>query len=312
MAPAPLPAAPLPGPVPPRLKDPGSDVWIKVLSSLDCKYSFEPQAIPCSITWRRNTASTLSAPDDSMVKTEEEKEMLVLVEPDFLKHRLSLTQSFVDAPAGSQPHLNQALPLARAKCNWERGRQQARSPAKQRPGSQPSHELSVTQREVLEALVVLQLWGNLVLQLWGNTDVLFLDTWQEFGKHVSALTKVIAKRPYKRQQEMHELPFCTAGTSGSRVRVEKDGTGLWQVWERQIQQFNRVSPATAAAIAEAHSSPSLLVQAYTECSNDERLLLLSDIPVKSDISGQDRRLGTDLPTTSTSSTDPDLVLDLMA
>lgn len=59
---------------------------------------------------------------------------------------------------------------------------------------------------------------------------------------------------------MHELPFRTAGTSGSRVRVEEDGTGLWQVWERQIQQFNRVSSATAAAVAEAHPSPSLLVQ----------------------------------------------------
>lgn len=36
-----------------------------------------------------------------------------------------------------------------------------------------------------------------VLQLWGNIEVLFLDTWQEFGQHVSALTKAIAKRPYK-------------------------------------------------------------------------------------------------------------------
>lgn len=44
------------------LKDPGSDAWVKVLSSLDCKYSFEPQAIPCSITWRRNMPNTLSTP----------------------------------------------------------------------------------------------------------------------------------------------------------------------------------------------------------------------------------------------------------
>ena len=51
------------------------------------------------------------------------------------------------------------------------------------------------------------------------------------------------------QLEMQELSFCTAGVSGKGLRVEKDGTGLWQVWKRQIQQFNRVSPATAAAIA---------------------------------------------------------------
>jgi len=44
------------------LKDPGSNTWVKVLSSLDYKYSSEPQAIPCSITWRRNTPNTLSPP----------------------------------------------------------------------------------------------------------------------------------------------------------------------------------------------------------------------------------------------------------
>uniref|UniRef100_A0A8B9B9T4 Essential meiotic structure-specific endonuclease subunit 2 n=1 Tax=Anser brachyrhynchus TaxID=132585 RepID=A0A8B9B9T4_9AVES len=261
--------------------------------------------------------STLSAPDDSTVKTEEKKEVLVLVEPeDFLKRLFSLTQviqisDFVDAPPGSQPDLNHVLPLASPEgsstrtysaavvglgayqCNREQDRQQARSPAKQRPGSQPGPELSVTQREIPETLVV--------LQLWGNTEVLFLDTWQEFGEHVSALMKATAKRPYKRQQEMHELPFCT-----------KDGTGLWQVWKREIQQFNRVSPAMAAAIAEAYPSPSLLVQS---AARTMRLLLLSDIPVRSDVGGQDRRLGPDLPRhiyLFMVSTNPSLVLDLTA
>ncbi|XP_075623265.1 structure-specific endonuclease subunit EME2 isoform X4 [Balearica regulorum gibbericeps] len=270
--------------------------------------------------------NTLSSPDGPMVKTEEEKEVLVLVEPeDFLKRLFSLTQSFVNAPSASQPDLNQVLPLAGLagsstktyslavvgldayrRCNQEQGRQQALSPGKQRPSSQPGPELSMTQEEILEALVVLQLWGNM--------EVLFLDTWQEFGQQVSALTKAIAKRPYKRQLESQELPFCAAGAWASGVRVEKDGTGLWQVWKRQIQQFNRVSPATAAAIAEAYPSPSLLLQAYQECSTgDEKRLLLSDIPVKSDISGKDRRVGPDLSHhiyLFMVSTDPDLVLDL--
>ncbi|KFO08340.1 putative crossover junction endonuclease EME2, partial [Balearica regulorum gibbericeps] len=339
------------------LKDPGSDAWVKILSSLDCKYSFEPQAIPCSITWRRNMPNTLSSPDGPMVKTEEEKEVLVLVEPeDFLKRLFSLTQ----------PDLNQVLPLAglagsstktyslavvgldayrrqaagsleqtrhlclqlqvrsggsRCGCNQEQGRQQALSPGKQRPSSQPGPELSMTQEEILEVFHLSWplLQALVLLQLWGNMEVLFLDTWQEFGQHVSALTKAIAKRPYnwsvcRRQLESQELPFCAAGAWASGVRVEKDGTGLWQVWKRQIQQFNRVSPATAAAIAEAYPSPSLLLQAYQECSTgDEKRLLLSDIPVKSDISGKDRRVGPDLSRRIylfMVSTDPDLVLDL--
>ncbi|KFM00952.1 putative crossover junction endonuclease EME2, partial [Aptenodytes forsteri] len=356
------------------LKDPGSDAWVKVLSSLDCKYSFEPQAIPCSITWRRNVPSAPSTPDGPMVKTEEEKEVLVLVEPeDFLKRLFSLTQ----------PDLNQVLPLAGLEgsstktyslavigldayrryvpgerrcwgssqwaeisvsaggahsCNREQGRQRARSPGKQSPSSQPGPELAMTREEILEVRLLTALEALVVLQLWGNTEVLFLDTWQEFGQHVSALTKAIAKRPYKcsgafqgrkenyerekilvlgrkrRQLESQELPFCTAGAWASGVRVEKDGTGLWQVWKRQIQQFNRVSPATAAAIAEAYPSPSLLLQAYEECgTEDEKRLLLSDIPVKSDVSGKDPRVGPDLSRRIylfMVSTNPDLVLDL--
>ncbi|KAF1651185.1 putative crossover junction endonuclease EME2, partial [Eudyptes chrysocome] len=299
------------------LKDPGSDAWVKVLSSLDCKYSFEPQAIPCSITWRRNVPSTPSTPDGPMVKTEEEKEVLVLVEPeDFLKRLFSLTQ----------PDLNQVLPLAGLEGSSTKtyslavvGLDAYRRyvPGERRcRGSSRWVEISVSAGGGTFGAELLTLSASalVVLQLWGNTKVLFLDTWQEFGQHVSALTKAIAKRPYKRQLESQELPFCTAGAWASGVRVEKDGTGLWQVWKRQIQQFNRVSPATAAAIAEAYPSPSLLLQAYEECgTEDEKRLLLSDIPVKSDVSGKDRRVGPDLSRRIylfMVSTDPDLVLDL--
>ncbi|XP_003210834.2 probable crossover junction endonuclease EME2 isoform X1 [Meleagris gallopavo] len=262
-----------------------------------------------------------------MVKTEEEKEVLVVLEPaDFLKRLYSLTQTFGDASSGSQPDLNQVLPLASLegsstktyslavvgldayRCNQEQNGWQALSPGKQSPKFQPGPELFMTQEEILEAQVVLQLWGNI--------DVQLLDTWQEFGEHISALTKAIARRPYKSQLEMQELSFCTAGVSGKGLRVEKDGTGLWQVWKRQIQQFNRVSPATAAAIAEAYPSPGLLVQAYEECSTeDEKLLLLSNIPVKSDISGKDHRVGPDVSRRIylfMVSTNPDLILDLTA
>ncbi|NWW91116.1 EME2 endonuclease, partial [Rhynochetos jubatus] len=291
------------------LKDPGSDAWVKVLSSLDCKYSFEPQAIPCSVTWRRNTPNTLSTPDGPVVKTEEEKEVLVLVEPeDFLKRLFSLTQVIQISEPDPHKVLYSMLPLAGVEGS-----------------STKTYSLAVIGLDACRCVGEARsgwrsacLQGGralVVLQLWGNIDVLFLDTWQEFGQHVSVLTKAIAKRPYKRQLEsQQELPFCPAGAWASGVRVEKDGTGLWQVWKRQIQQFNRVSPATAAAIAEAYPSPRLLLQAYEECSTeDEKLLLLSDIPVKSGVSGKNRRVGPDLSRRIylfMVSTDPDLVLDL--
>uniref|UniRef100_A0A8C8A7D8 Crossover junction endonuclease EME2 n=1 Tax=Otus sunia TaxID=257818 RepID=A0A8C8A7D8_9STRI len=128
------------------------------------------------------------------------------------------------------------------------------------------------------------------------------------------LDAISVRAQTRRQLQSQELTFCTAGAWASGVRVERDGTGLRQVWKRQIQEFNRVSPATAAAIAEAYPSPSLLLQAYKECSTeDEKRLLLRDIPVKSDVSGKDHRVGPDLSRhiyLFMVSTDPDLVLDL--
>lgn len=42
--------------------------------------------------------------------------------------------------------------------------------------------------------------------------------------------------------------------------MERDGSGLFQVWNKQIQQLNRVSPAVATAVTVAYPSPQLLLQ----------------------------------------------------
>lgn len=60
--------------------------------------------------------------------------------------------------------------------------------------------------------------------------------------------------------EQAELPFCVDGSWASGVRVERDGSGLSQVWSSQIQQLNRISPAVASAVTAAYSSPQLLLQ----------------------------------------------------
>lgn len=63
--------------------------------------------------------------------------------------------------------------------------------------------------------------------------------------------------------ERVELPFCIDGSWASGVRVGRDGSGLSQVWERQIQQLNRVSPSVACAVTAAYPSPQLLLQVTT-------------------------------------------------
>lgn len=68
--------------------------------------------------------------------------------------------------------------------------------------------------------------------------------------------------PCRLLTEKAELPFCVDGSWASGARVERDGSGLFQVWSKQIQQLNRVSPAVASTVTAAYPSPQLLLQVY--------------------------------------------------
>uniref|UniRef100_A0A3B4G1E6 Essential meiotic structure-specific endonuclease subunit 2 n=1 Tax=Pundamilia nyererei TaxID=303518 RepID=A0A3B4G1E6_9CICH len=130
------------------------------------------------------------------------------------------------------------------------------------------------------------------LQLYKNISVVFLDSWQEVTDHVCAVTKALSKRPFKYATGA-ELPFCVDGSWASGVRVEKDGSGLIQVWSRQIQQLNRVSPAVASAVTGSYPSPQLLLQAYNSLGSEEdRKELLAGLSAKS--GGKERRVGPEI------------------
>lgn len=50
--------------------------------------------------------------------------------------------------------------------------------------------------------------------------------------------------------------------SGS-IKVEKDGTGLKQLWVDQLQQFSTVGSDVAQAISKRFPSPMALLKVYT-------------------------------------------------
>ncbi|XP_044791875.1 probable crossover junction endonuclease EME2 isoform X3 [Bubalus bubalis] len=115
-------------------------------------------------------------------------------------------------------------------------------------------------------------------------------------------------------RESGAFPFCTSGRWAAGEQVARDGTGLRWAWWRQVRQFNRVSPAVADAIVSAFPSPRLLQQAYVACGTEqERLSLLADLPVKMGKGAPPRRVGPDLSRRVClflTTTDPDLLLDL--
>ncbi|XP_033023179.1 probable crossover junction endonuclease EME2 isoform X2 [Lacerta agilis] len=281
------------------LEDPGSDALLGVLDSLECKYRIEPQAVPHSITWKRDLSSSMPCMSMSPGKQQNVPDLTQMLPFSSPKDYCAVSCSVAVIGLDAYQWYNQ-----------HRGHQQeALNPGQEEaPGFQPGPELFMTEHQIQEALVV--------LQLWSNTGVSFLETWQEFAQHISAMTKAIAQRPYKKQQGNKPFSFCADGGWASGVRVQKDGTGLRQAWLRQIQQLNRTSPAMAAAITKTYPSPQLLLEAYRECGTDkEKQLLLSDILVRSEENERERRIGPDLSRRVylfMISTNPELVLDLSA
>ncbi|XP_006874008.1 PREDICTED: probable crossover junction endonuclease EME2, partial [Chrysochloris asiatica] len=309
------------------LEDAGADVLLQALDALGCEQHIEPQPLPRSISWSPINPDPFHCGVPAEVWAEQE--LLLLLEPEeFLQGVAQLTQ--VSGPACSMPWLCPESPgcthlavigldahLWRAKL-MDVGAKVVSLPRSGLSGVQERQQrssASVVMAHAEGAVGWPQVEETLVfLQLWAGLDVLLVASWQELSKHVCAVTRAIAQRPFKWLRDSQTFSFCTAGRWAAGDRVARDGRGLRRIWWRQIQQFNRVSPQVANAVVTAFPSPRLLQQAYEACgSEQERLGLLADLPVEGGQSGRPRRVGPDLSRRLflfLTSCHPDLMLDL--
>ncbi|XP_059011385.1 probable crossover junction endonuclease EME2 [Mustela lutreola] len=292
------------------LEDAGADVLLEALGALGCEYHIEPQRPARSLRWTRMKPDPCPRTVPSEVWAAEEQVLLLLEPEEFLQGLLQLTQTC--GPSCSVPWVcpesSTGLRLAVIGLDAYLWSQQPSSQHMQQPESPAVARAPVTLSwpKVEEALVLLQLWAHL--------DVLLVASWQELTQNICAFTRALAQRPLKQYRDSCAFSFCVAGRWAAGERVARDGTGLRGVWWRQIRQFRRVSPAVADAIVTAFPSPRLLQQAYTSCSSDqERLALLADLPVKTGGVGRPRRVGPDLSRRIClflTATNPELLLDL--
>ncbi|XP_063337448.1 probable crossover junction endonuclease EME2 [Pelmatolapia mariae] len=274
---------------PALLQQDGSDVLLDTLVSLDWKFSIESKQLVGSIAWTQDLPPQGEGGMVSVVE-EEEQVLLVLSLADFMDVVISVKRIIhsqgVETGVGSfwspiLEFLNRdgkkvvTLLVTDSESDY---RSNAHSVPLQ-------IKLGMDHLDIEEVLVYLQLYKNI--------SVVFLDSWQEVTDHVCAVTKALSKRPFKLLTEGAELPFCVDGSWASGVRVEKDGSGLIQVWSRQIQQLNRVSPAVASAVTASYPSPQLLLQAYNSLGSEEdRKGLLAGLSAKS--GGKERRVGPEI------------------
>ncbi|VCW66544.1 unnamed protein product [Gulo gulo] len=295
---------------PALLEDAGADILLEALGALGCEYHIEPQRPARSLRWTRTKPDPCPRTVPSEVWAAEEQVLLLLEPEEFLQGLLQLTQTcgpscsvpWVCSESSTGPHLA-VIGLDAYLWSQQPSSQDMRQPESPAVARAP---VALSWPKVEEALVLLQLWAHL--------DVLLVASWQELTQHICAFTRALAQRPLKRYRDSCAFSFCVAGRWAAGERVARDGTGLRGVWWRQIRQFRRVSPAVADAIVTAFPSPRLLQQAYTSCSTEqERLALLADLPVKTGGAGRPRRVGPDLSRRIClflTATNPELLLDL--
>ncbi|XP_029312182.1 essential meiotic structure-specific endonuclease subunit 2 isoform X2 [Cottoperca gobio] len=272
---------------PALLQEDGSDILLDALATFEWRFSIESQQLPHSITWTRD----LPQGDDGPV--DEEQVVVVLGLTVFMDMVISVKKMLdsdeEETGAGSLlgpilECLNRdakkvvTLLVTHSQLDYRVDACGVRSLDETLP-------LGMEDMDVEEVLVY--------LQLCKNVSLVFLDGWQEVTNHVCAVTKSLSKRPFKLLTERAELPFCVDGSWASGARVERDGSGLIQVWSRQIQQLNRVSPAVASTVVAAYASPQLLLQAYQSLGAEEdRKSLLAGLLVRS--AGKERRVGPEI------------------
>ncbi|XP_036936766.1 probable crossover junction endonuclease EME2 [Acanthopagrus latus] len=277
---------------PALLQQDGSDILLDTLAALDWRLSIQSQQLPRSITWTRDLPQH---GDDGKSSVEEEQVVLVLDLTDLMDLVVSVKKMLhsEEEERGVGSFLSPLLECLNRDAKKVVTLLVTDSQPDYRTDARGVHlldetlgsKLGMEHLDIKEVLVHLQLCKNISLVL--------LNGWQEVTDHVCAVTKALSKRPFKLLTERAELPFCVDGSWASGARVERDGSGLIQVWSRQIQQLNRVSPAVASAVTAAYPSPQLLLQAYQSLgSEEERKVLLSSLVVKS--GGKERRIGPEI------------------
>ncbi|XP_018543909.1 crossover junction endonuclease EME1 [Lates calcarifer] len=293
----------------------GGGTLLASVQALGCSCAIEKQPLPRSVSWMRR--APCAQPDDGVCVPEAHVVMQMTVD-DFITLIHSYIQEERPGRSDSGPtltswvqqqqrrHPGKILSLVvvdmekyfrsqksqsqkrfrEAVANEERGGGKARRRGRN-GGAEALPEVSRV--EVEEAVVH--------LQLHTGVSVRFVSTWKDFSDHITMTTKAIAEAPFKRERERTGFSFHLESEWAGGQRVDKAGKGLLQVWKRQIQQLNRVSPDMASAILAAYPSPQLLEKAYRLCRTDrEKISLLSDLLIRrgEGVTSTTRRVGPEL------------------
>ncbi|XP_037835527.1 crossover junction endonuclease EME1 isoform X2 [Kryptolebias marmoratus] len=253
----------------------GGGTLLASVQALGCSCAIEKQALPRSVSWARRAQM-----DDGVCVPEAHVVMQMTVD-NFITLICNYIQEARHGRSDCGPtlttwvqqqqrrHPSKVLSLAvielekyfrgKKSHNQKRFREREASRGEEMGTGKQKKERKKDGAELLPEVSRVDVEEALVhLQLHTSVSVQFSSTWKEFSDYIVMTTKAVAEAPFKREREKTGFSFCLETEWAGGQRVDKAGKGLLQVWKRQIQQLNRVSPDMAAAILAAYPSPQLL------------------------------------------------------
>ncbi|XP_008184545.1 crossover junction endonuclease EME1 isoform X2 [Acyrthosiphon pisum] len=243
---------------------------ISEIESSDAKYKIESNStVLNSITWSRQKSDTIS---------EDENFMLIIWEFDYVKN-LIVSYQLLNKINDIKLHKTQLSIIIYSTAD-----QLKKTKSKKNGKNSGPDMLNSLEQMMLSCQVSFR----------------FVENKNDIGLAVFYLTKSIAQKPYKLNKYKEEQEGCdwyASGHTKNCVTVDKNGTGLTQLWRQMLSQFPLCGLETSEAIATAYGSPIALLEAYDNCSSRlEGETLLQDIAVRRGFGplASNRRIGPEL------------------
>ncbi|KAM8876804.1 crossover junction endonuclease EME1 isoform 1-T2 [Synchiropus picturatus] len=294
----------------------GGGALLASIQALGSSCAIEKQPLPRSITWMRRapgaqTLDSVCLPEAHVVMHMTVEDFITLIHSYVQEERHGRSEcsptltSWVQAHQRRQPdkilslvvvdlekyfrhHKGQSQKRLREAVTGDEPGLAKKGAKKKKPdGVEALPEVSRVNIE--EAMVHLQMHTGVCVR--------FLPSWKDFTDHIAMTTKAVAEGPFKLEREKTGFTFHLDSEWAGGHRVDKSGKGLLQVWKRQIQQLNRVSPDMASTILATYPSPQLLAKAYKLCRTDaEKISLLADLLIRrgEGVTSTTRRVGPEL------------------
>ncbi|CAG9863631.1 unnamed protein product [Phyllotreta striolata] len=105
----------------------------------------------------------------------------------------------------------------------------------------------------------------------------FVTTNENLGNFLFMLTKSIAQKPHEMNQELQYDYY--EDCNRKKIKVDKDGSGMGQLWRQMLTMFPLVRLETAEAITAAYPTPSSLFRAFENCTESPEELI-QDLPIR--------------------------------